>query len=177
MPETNLYTTTIAPMIKGLTALSSLINKAVDFAESKKLPWASFESALLADHNVFDQFPLIKQIQVTCDNAKGAAARLAEVENPKHDDNETTFAQLKERVAKTLAFVESIKPEQVNGKEGITITISYFPGKFMTGSEYAKEYAIPNFYFHLTTAYNLLRKNGMSIGKDDFLGGLPLKDI
>jgi uncharacterized protein len=177
MQNTNLYTTTVPPMIKGLKALKEILAKAAAHADTKKLPWATYEHALLQDHMIFDQFPLVKQIQVTCDTAKGAAARLAEIEIPKHEDTETTIPQLIERIDKTLAFVESVKEEQIVGKEDIKVTISYFPGKYMTGFGYATEYAVPNFYFHLGTAYNLLRKNGVELGKNDFLGSLPLKDM
>lgn len=177
MEQTNLYTTTIAPMIKGLRALKEILAKAATHADTKKQPWATFEHALLGDHMIFDQFPLLRQIQITCDTAKGAAGRLAEVEVPKHEDNETTIAELITRIDKTLAFVESIKEDQIVGKEGIKVTISYYPGKYMTGFGYATEYAVPNFYFHLGTAYNLLRKNGVELGKNDFLGSLPLKDL
>jgi hypothetical protein len=175
--QTNLYTVTLPLVIKHLEALSVILEKAEKHADSKKTAWAAFEHALLSDHIIFDQFPFVKQVQVTCDNAKGIAARLAEVENPKHEDNEKTLAELRERIQKTVAFVKSIKPEQIIGKEDIKTTISYFPGKYMTGFEYATEYGMPNFYFHLSTAYNLLRKNGVDIGKSDFMGTLPLKDI
>ena len=176
MQETNLYTITIPPMIKTLKALSEILDKAATHSESKKLSWMDFESALLADKIIFDQFNFTKQVQVASDNAKAVAARLAEVEIPKFEDNETTIEQLKSRLTKTVAFLETIKPEQIIGKEAIKITLSYFSGKFMTGFGYVTEYAIPNFYFHVTTAYDILRKNGVNIGKLDYHGALPFKD-
>lgn len=176
MQQTNLYTVTIPPLTKALTALKGILEKAKAHTDTKKLSWMDFEHALLTDKLVFNQFDFLKQVQVACDNVKGAAARLAEVEVPKHEDNEKTFAELVERIDKTLAFVATIKPEQIIGKEDIKINLSYWKDKHLTGFEYATEYVLPNFYFHLTTAYAILRKNGVDIGKDDYMGGLPLKD-
>ena len=175
--ETNLYTVTIPPMRKTLDALSKIVDKAAGYAESKKTPKRNFEEALLNDRLIFDQFPFINQVRIACDNAKGGAARLAEVEIPKFEDNEKTVEELKARIDKTLAFLDTIKPEQIIGKEGITVSLSYFPGKYFTGFEYATEYLMPNFYFHVVTAYSILRKNGVNIGKSDYIGGLPLKDL
>ena len=177
MQETNLYTITIPPMIKALKALSAILDKAAAHTDAKKLSWASFETALLSDKLVFDQFDFKKQVQVASDNAKGAAARLAEIDIPSFEDTETTIEELKARLDKTVQFLETIKPEQVIGKEGIKVTISYFPGKYLTGFDYATEYAIPNFYFHVVTAYDILRKNGVDIGKLDFSGALPFQDL
>jgi len=175
MQETNLYTITIPPVKKALVALSALLDKAGVHAESKKTSWATFEEALMNHRLIFDQFDFKKQVQIACDNAKGVAARLAEIENPKHEDNEKTISELKARIDKTVAFLDTIRPEQIIGKEGIKVTLPYFPDMHMTGYEYATEYVIPNFYFHVSTAYNILRANGIEIGKTDYLGGLPLK--
>ena len=179
MTETNLYSVTIPAMKKALMALSGLLDKTAAHAATKESSWrpaAVFEEALLNDRLIFDQFSLTKQIQVACDNAKGCAARLSGKENPKHDDTEKSVADLKARIDKTVAFLDSIKPEDVIGKEGVQVTLPYFPGKYMTGFEYVTEYALPNFYFHVTTAYSILRKNGLEVGKNDYMGGLPLKD-
>lgn len=177
MQQTNLYTITIPPLVKALTALKKILEKAKAHTDTKKLSWMDFEHALLSDKLVFNQFDFKKQVQVACDNAKGAAARLAEVEVPKHEDNEATFADLVARIDKTLEFVKTISPEQIIGKEDIKVTLPYWKDKHMTGFEYATEYVLPNFYFHITTAYAILRKNGVDIGKDDYMGGLPLKDM
>ena len=171
--ETNLYTVTIPPMMKALEALSKILDKAAAYAESKKAPKWSFEEALLNDRLIFDQFPLANQIRIACDNAKGGAARLAEVEIPAFD--EKTIAELQARIEKTLAFLKTIKPEQIIGKEGIKVSLSYWDGKSLTGFEYATQYLIPNFRFHVVTAYAILRKNGVPIGKSDYIGVLPLK--
>jgi hypothetical protein len=177
MQQTNLYTITIPPLVKALIALKGILEKAKAHTDTKKLSWMDFEHALLSDKLVFNQFDFARQVQITCDNAKGAAARLAEIEVPKFEDNEKTFTELVARIDKTLAFVATVKPEQIVGKEGIKITLPYWKDKYMTGFEYATEYLVPNFYFHLTTAYAILRKNGVDLGKEDYMGNLPLKDL
>ncbi len=175
MEETNLYSISIPPMLKALEALKGVLDKGKKHSDSKKLSWADFESALLSDRIIFDQFPLMKQVQVACDNAKGGAARLAEIEIPKFEDTEATIDELKARIDKTIAFVKTIKPEQIIGKEAIKVVLPYWEDKHMTGFDYVTQYLMPNFYFHATTAYTILRKNGVDVGKSDFAGGLPLK--
>ncbi len=165
-------------MMKSLKALSGILDKMSAHADSKQLNWhpaGMQEDALMQSRLIADQFPFVRQVQVACDNAKGAAARLAEIENPKHEDTEKTVAELKARIDKTIAFMESVKPEQIIGKEDIKIVLPYWDGKSLTGFEYVTEYLMPNFYFHITTAYSILRKNGVDLGKSDFIGGLPLK--
>ena len=179
MQETNLYTVTVPPMVKALTALSGILDKLGAHAAGKQLEWhpaGMQEDALLQSRLISDQFPFVKQVQVACDNAKGAAARLAEIEIPKYEDNEKTVAELKSRIDKTVGFLKTIKPEQVIGKEEVKISLPYWSGKSMTGFEYVTNYLIPDFYFHVTTAYAILRKNGVQLGKDDYMGELPLKD-
>ncbi|OGG60459.1 hypothetical protein A3C86_01160 [Candidatus Kaiserbacteria bacterium RIFCSPHIGHO2_02_FULL_49_16] len=180
MQETNLYTITVPPMTKALEMLSKLMDKAVMHAESKgteRHPGSKHLASLLNDRLVFDQFNFIKQVQVACDNAKGGASRLAEIEIPVYEDNEKTVPELKARIEKTTAFLETIEPKQIIGKESVKITLPYFPTKYITGFEYATEYLLPNFYFHIVTAYSILRKNGVDIGKKDYINGLPLKDL
>lgn len=178
MQETNLYTITIPPMIKSLTALSRLLDKASKHAEGKQpawLPKGYMEQALLNDRIIFDQFPFKQQVQIACDNAKGCAARLAGIKNPVHKDTEKTVKEIKARIDKTVAFLKKIKPAQIIGKEDVKISLPYWRGKHMTAGEYVAQYLIPNFYFHVTTAYTILRKNGITVGKDDYLTDLPLK--
>ncbi len=177
MQETNLYTVTIPPMIKALSALSGILDKTASHAAHKQLEWHTpgmQEDALLNSRLISDQFPFVKQVQVACDNAKGGASRLAEIENPKHEDTEKTVAELKARIDKTVEFLKSIKPEQVIGKEGVSVSLPYWGGKSMDAFDYVTAYLIPNFYFHITTAYAILRKNGVELGKGDFMGELPL---
>lgn len=179
MQETNLYSVTIPPMRKSLTALSRLLDKAHKHAQSKQptwLPKGTMEQAILNDRIIFDQFPFKQQVQIACDNAKGAAARLAGVKMPVHKDNEKSFNDLKARIDKTIAFLAKIKPSQIAGKEDVKITLPYWGGKHMTGFEYVTEYLMPNFYFHVTTAYSILRKNGIEVGKYDYIIDMPLKD-
>jgi hypothetical protein len=165
--ETSLYSVTIPVFKKGLLALSALLDKAAGHGD---------ETELLAKRFAPDMFPLAKQIQVTCDQAKGFPFRLKGEEPPAIEDTETTFKELKERIAKTVAILDSVKPEDINGKEEAEVRIKYFPGKHFTGFHYAFEYAVPNFFFHMTTAYDLLREAGVTIGKADFIGGLSLRD-
>lgn len=176
--ETNLYSMTVAPFTKKLEALKGLLDKVATHAASKQLDWHPAglqEDALMQSRLISDQFPFIRQVQIVCDNAKNGVARLAEIEAPKMEDTEKTIAELKTRIDKTLAFLKTIKPEQVIGKEGVRVALPYWGGKSMSGGEYAANYLVPNFYFHLTTAYSIMRSNGLPIGKDDFMGPLPLE--
>ncbi len=167
-------------MIKSLEALSKMLDKAAAHAETKATtnrPGSVHAEALLNDRLVFDQFPLKMQVQIACDNAKNGIARLAGIEPPKFEDTEKSVDELKGRIAKTLEFVKTFKPEQLIDREDTQVTLSYFPGKYMTAFEYATEYLLGNFYFHVVTAYSIMRKNGVDLGKADFTNGLPLKDL
>lgn len=178
MATTNLFSMTVEPFTKKLEALKSLLAKVEAHAASKQLEWHApgmQADALLQSRLISDQFPFVRQIQVVCDNAKNGVARLAEIEAPMMEDNEKTIPELQARIDKTLAFLHTITPEQINGKEGISVALSYWGGKSMSGLEYASNYLIPNFYFHLATAYSIMRSNGVAIGKSDFMGPLPLK--
>lgn len=163
----SLYDVSVPALKLGLTNLSAILDKAAAYAETKKV-----DPKVLADSRIIvDMFPLKRQVQITCDTAKGAVARLAGVDIPKHEDTESTIEELKARIAKTLAFVDSVKADQVNASEAREIVLE-FPRvtlKF-AGRDYVTKYALPNFYFHLTTAYGILRKNGVDLGKGDFLG-------
>lgn len=179
MQETNLYTVTVPVTIKALTALDKILDKVSTLAASKaneRRPAAYYENAFLQSRLVFDQFPFVQQIQVACDNAKNGAARIAGVEAPKHEDNEATVADLKKRIESVIAFLKTIKPEQMKGKEAEKVSLPYWGGKHTTAFEYVTEYMLPNFFFHVTTAYSILRKNGVDVGKNDYIGDLPLKD-
>ncbi len=176
----DLYTTTIAPMTRSLENLAVLLDKALAYAATKKTERSDFTEALLNDRLVFDQFPFIRQVQIACDNAKAAAARLSGQEPPSMPDTEKTADELKARIQKTLDFMKTVAPEKVVGNEELLITMppyykKQYGGEHLTGYEYAMLYAVPNFYFHVTTAYAILRTNGVPVGKGDFLGQLPLK--
>lgn len=153
-----------ASMLRNLDAI---LAKAQAHAEAKKIDPAVLMSARLFP----DMLPFVKQVQIATDHAKGAAARLAGVEVPRFEDTEQSFDELRARLAKTIAFVESFSAAQINGSEDRDIALKA-GGKEMSfkGMPYLIGYAIPNFYFHLVTAYNILRHNGIEIGKGDYLG-------
>ena len=154
--------------VHSLTALSKILDKAEAFAEAKKIkPEVIPQLRLIAD-----MLPFWRQITIACDHAKGAPARLAGMEVPSFADTETTIAELKERIAKTIAFISTIPDAAFDGAEARTITVKAGPRE-LTGAapHYLASYAIPNFYFHMSTAYSILRANGVEVGKGDFLGG------
>jgi len=153
-----------ANMLKNL---SSVLDKAQAHAEAKKIEPA----VLLGCRLQPDMFPLSRQVQIVCDNAKGAVARLAGVEVPKHEDTEQSFADLKARIAKTIDFVESFKPAQIDGSEEkeIDLKLGRMEVKWK-GMQYLCGFALPNFYFHVVTAYDILRHNGVEISKRDYIG-------
>ena len=150
-----------------LKNLSAILEKAQAHAEAKKIdPLVLLESRLYPD-----MFPLVRQVQIVSDNAKGAVARLAGVEVPKYEDTEETIADLRARLAKTIDFVESIKPAQIDGSEANDIHLKLGPREVTwKGMQYLLGFALPNFYFHVVTAYDILRHNGVEVGKRDFIG-------
>ena len=157
-----------APRIAAmLTNLLAILDKAQTFADGRKIT----AEVLPASRLFPDMLPLSRQVQIACDHAKGAVARLAGIDNPKFEDNETTIEQLKARVTKTLAFVESVTADQIDGSESraIALTVGRQDLKFQ-GMDYLLGFALPNFYFHLVTVYNILRHNGVDIGKADYMG-------
>lgn len=159
---------TIPLLLRTQSTLSHLINKAEAFMVEKGMNEADILGARLAP----DMFPFVKQIQIATDNAKGIAARLAGVENPVLEDNETTFAELRARISKVEAFLGTLTPEQFNDAGTREVRLKYFEGKHFIGHTYLIEYGIPNIFFHVTTAYGILRNLGVQIGKSDYLGHL-----
>ena len=165
----SLYDASIPSYINGLKNLSSFLDKAEAHAKAGGIEdLGVFTDARLAP----DMHPLARQIQMASDAAKGGAARLAGIEPPSMPDTETTFPELKDRIAKTLAFLQTIKPEQVNGREDATIELK-FPNRTMTftGKDFLFTFSAPNFLFHVTITYALLRSQGVPLGKMDFLAG------
>ena len=164
----SMYDASIPPMIRMLQNLSKILDKAIAQAEADKIAPAALLEARLAP----DMYPLTRQIQITSDTAKGCAARLAGLEVPSFPDTETTFPELQARIAKTIEYLHSVTPQQVAGSENRTITLK-FPNRTLdfTGCEYLTGFVLPNFYFHLTTAYGILRHKGIRIGKMDYIGG------
>ena len=154
-------------LIRMLRNLRAILEKGAAHAEAKK-----FDAASLIGARLFpDMFPLTRQVQIAADMAKGGAARLAGIEPPKFEDNEQSFADLLARIDKTIDFLKTIKPEQIDGSEDRDIKVPMRSGPMeFKGQAYLLHWVLPNFYFHVTTAYNLLRHNGVEIGKMDFLG-------
>jgi hypothetical protein len=153
--------------VHTLKALSAILGKAQAHCDARKV-----DPAALLQSRVFpDMFALTRQVQIACDMAKGGVARLADIEAPKFEDLETTFAELQARIQQTVDFMLSVKPEQIDGSEEREVTIQTPRGPLsFTGQAYLINFVIPNIYFHTTTAYNLLRQGGVEIGKRDFLG-------
>jgi len=163
----SMYQASAPRFSQGLKNLSALLDKAQAHCEAKKIDPA----ALTAFRLYPDMFPLARQVQIACDTAKGACARLAGVEIPKHEDTEQTIPELRARIDKTLAFIDGLKPAQIDGSEQKEIVLKMRSGELkLPGLRYLLGNACPNFYFHLATAYNILRHNGVEVGKRDFLG-------
>jgi hypothetical protein len=165
----SMYDFSIPILTRGLTNLSAILDKAAAHAAAKK-----FDPVVLAQTRLFpDMFPLVRQVQVACDTAKGAAARLAGIEVPKHEDTEVTFADLKARIAKTTDFLKTVGAAQLKDAESRNIEIKFPNGSWkFTGLAYLNDFVVPNFYFHYSMVYALLRKNGIDVGKMDFLGAI-----
>ncbi len=168
-----LYELTVVQFSKMLKNLSAILEKAESFAETKKID----THILLNSRLAVDQFNLTRQIQIACDTAKLGVARLVNKENtaPKHEDNEVTISELRERIQSVLNYLSGFTQEDFVAAETQKITQPRWEGKYLTGREFAIEHAIPNMYFHVTTAYSILRHNGVDIGKKDYLGIMPYK--
>ena len=163
----SMYQASVPYFVRLLRNLRAILEKGAAHAAAKKFDTAVLVQARLAP----DMLPLARQVQIASDNAKGCAARLAGVEPPKFEDNEVSWEQLLERIDKTVAFLKSLKAEQVDGSEGRAITLNLRSGTLnFNGLDYLRFFALPNFTFHVVTAYNLLRHNGVDIGKADYLG-------
>ena len=164
----SLYDASVPVFQQMLNALSDVLKKAEAHAAEKNIDPNAFLQARLFP----DMFPLVRQVQIAVDFAKGVSSRLAEVEVPKYDDTETTFAELQALLSKVLAYIGEFTPEQINGKEGIEIVTR--PGtpkeKRFSGQAYLLSYGLPQFFFHVTTTYALLRHNGVEVGKRDYMG-------
>ena len=163
----SMYQASSPRFVKSLTQLSAILDKAQAHCEAKKIEPATLAGMRL----IADMFPLSRQVQVACDSAKGAVARLAGLDIPKHDDTEQTLAELKQRIAKTIDYVLSMSPDNIDGSEERPVTLR-LGGRDVTftGIQYLLGFAYPNFYFHVTTAYDILRANGIELGKRDYIG-------
>ncbi|HVC28272.1 MAG TPA: DUF1993 domain-containing protein [Gammaproteobacteria bacterium] len=162
-----MYQASVPVFIRMLTNLSAVLKKGEAHAQTKKIEPAVLTGARLAP----DMFPLVRQVQIATDQVKGCAARLAGMEVPAYEDNEQSFADLYARIDKTMAFLKSVKAEQINGSEDRNVQLPVRDKTItLKGQDYLFERVYPNFFFHVTTAYAILRHNGVDIGKGDFLG-------
>ncbi len=162
-----MYQASIPVFVRMLGNLSAILEKAAAHAEAKKIDPAVFINARLAP----DMYPLSRQVQIATDMAKGCAARLSGIEIPSYPDTESTFPELQARIAKTVAFLQSVSAEQINGSEDRTVILKLHGHEIsFLGQPYLLNYVLPNVYFHITTAYAILRHNGLEIGKRDYIG-------
>jgi hypothetical protein len=163
----SMYQASVPRLVNALGNLSNILDKAQAHADAKKL-----DPAVLPGLRLFpDMLPLKSQVQIASDTAKGVVARLAGVEIPAYEDTETTLAELKARIAKTIAFVQTFTPAQIDGTEDKEIVTRRGEKETRyTGMQFLLGHAIPNVYFHVTTAYAILRHNGVELGKRDYLG-------
>jgi uncharacterized protein len=157
----------------GLNTLAALLDKAEAYAQAKRL-----DPTVLLNTRLFpDMFAFSRQVQSACDQAKNGGARLAGIDPPRYEDNEKTIAELKARIAKTLDFVKTLDTNQIDASTDREITFPLGPTNkgHMKGADYLNYFVMPNFHFHLTTAYNILRHSGVEIGKRDFIGNIPMR--
>lgn len=166
----SMYQASVPAFLQQLRALCGVLQKAAAHASARKI-----DPGVLLNARLFpDMLPLTRQVQIACDFAKGASARLAGVEPPAYEDNEKSFEELQARIEKTMAFVKTLKPGQIDGSEDRDIAVK-IAGKPVTfkGQPYLVNFVLPNFYFHAATAYGILRHNGVELGKRDFIGAVP----
>ncbi len=163
----SMYQASVPVFVRALNNLAAILEKAAAHAEARKI-----DPAVLINYRLYpDMLPLAKQIQIATDGAKGGVARLAGGEPPKYEDNETSIPEFIARLRKTVAYLESIKPEQIDGSEDKTVSWkTQTTTRTMQGMPYLLSHVTPNVYFHVTTAYDILRHCGVEIGKQDFLG-------
>ena len=163
----SMYQASVPVFVKTLGNLAAILDKAAAFAAEKKVD----PSVLFGYRIAPDMLSFVRQVQIATDHAKGAAARLAGLEPPAYEDNEGNFAELKARIDKTLAYLGTLSPAQIDGSEQRDITLKVGPNmRSFKGQVFLLHYAMPNFYFHVTTAYDILRHCGVNIGKRDFIG-------
>lgn len=163
----SMYGASVPVFARALANLAAILDKGAAYAQARKID----EAVLLNSRLYPDMFALTRQVQIATDTARSGAARLAGVEFPAYEDKEATFAELKKRIQDTIAFLETLKPQQIDGSEDRTITWqTRSSSKSMQGLPYLFTHLLPNVHFHVATAYNILRHNGVEVGKKDFLG-------
>lgn len=157
----------VSNFTKPLRSLAAILTKAEAHCDDRQID----PDALLSSRLFPDMLNMTRNVLIACDTAKGLAARLSQTENPSFEDNESTFAELQARIAKTIEFMESVPDAKFEGAEDRDVPMKFGPQEVIfTGESYFNGFATPNFYFHMTTVYNLLRHNGVEVGKRDFLG-------
>jgi hypothetical protein len=167
-----MYEKTVTHFEKTLNVVEKWIDKAQEHAKNKNFDADTLLSARLAP----DMFPLVRQFQSICDQTKLCCARLTAKEVPSHADNEKTWEEIRTRIGAAREVLKGFKPADFEGAEKRQVTLPWMPGKYLLGKDYLQQFALPNYHFHLTMAYALLRHNGVSLGKADFIGGLPFQD-
>ncbi len=166
------YELAVAQPVKMLKNLHGMLDKAVAHADQRRFDAEVLLSCRLAP----DQYPFVRQIQIVCDGAKFGAARLTGREAPVHEDNEKSIAELRSRIDKVIDYLKSYKPEDFEGVAQKRIVLPWSQGKALSGQDFLVQASIPNLYFHITTAYAILRHNGVDVGKMDYLGSMPFQD-
>jgi hypothetical protein len=163
----SMYQASVPPFVRALNNLAAILEKGAAHAQARKID----EAVLLGSRLFPDMLPLTKQVQLASDSAKSGAGRLAGAEFPAFEDKEATFQELVQRIRKTVTYLESLRPEQIDGSEDKTVSWQTRSStKSMQGLPYLMYHVLPNVHFHVTTAYAILRHNGIEIGKKDFLG-------
>ncbi len=166
-----IYALTVLQFVKMLTNLQALLDKAAAHADVKKFDVQVLLEARLAP----DQFNFVRQIQIACDTAKLGASRLTGLEAPSHTDSEKTLPELRARIQSTIVYLQGLKDKDYQEANARHISQPRWEGQYLTGEEYVLHHVIPNFYFHITTAYSILRHNGVDVGKKDYLGKMPYR--
>jgi uncharacterized protein len=166
----NLYDATVPIFTKHLGSVEKWLDKWGAYAEAKKFDPEIVLGARLAP----DQYPFVRQVQGACDQAKYTVAKLSGKEPPAHPDTEKTIAELRERVRTVIAHLATFTPADFDGAEERKVTYQWMAGRHMRGGDFLDHFALPNFHFHMTTAYSILRHNGLELGKRDYIHDLPL---
>ncbi len=166
-----LFEITVPQFIKMLNNLVVILDKGAQFADHKKVEMEVLLNSRLAP----DQFNLMRQIQIACDTAKLGVSRLTGKEAPTHDDKEKTLSEIKARIESTIQYLKTFTEKDFSGAETKMITTPRWEGKMLTGKDFLVHSVLPNVYFHVTTAYSILRHNGVEVGKKDYLGALPFQ--
>ncbi len=166
-----LYEIIVPQSKKMLQNLINILDKGVNYSELKKFDFEILLGTRLAP----DQFPLLRQVQIACDTAKHGASRLTGKEAPFHDDKEKTWPELRARIESVMSYLDTYAPGDFAGSEERHVSQPRWEGKYLNGFEFATQHVLPNMYFHITTAYSILRSHGVDVGKKDYLGPMPYK--